>query len=1006
MLRVRTRIRELACLLALALGHARADSLPRDLTLKQLDHTAWTARDGAPIGVNGIAADRDGTLWLATRGGLYKFDGLHFSLYLPPASDPTLPSIEMRSVYIDRGGALWVAPWLKDLIRIRDGHPRIFGGQDGLPGVAVVQMLQAPDNSMWVLSHGLLYRQLGDRWVEALPHSEEVGEVSHFFFDRAGTLWIATRSWLWFVPPGSTVPRKTQENVGSLAEIVEMADGSLWADVLAPVASVRRLSVPGHPTSKPLTFPVEASSIALDPTGDLWVASSRNGVQRLSASGLGLQRSGLIQRTSHDVQTFDQQAGLTGIGSFTVFRDASGTIWAGTTRGLDRFRMPTLTRLPDPTIEGDVGVTACPNGEVWMGSGDFLVSVVGDRITHHSLGELWGLYCDRNNTIWYSRVGKVVSLRNGVERSFPAPPVHLFYCVVQMVGDVDNLYATCARSGLWRHSSDAWTKIEVPGFPDETPLAISQDSAGRVWTGYIDNKIGMLDGSAGRTFPVDASPGVGNVQAILAMHKGVVAGGAHGIAVLHGDHFQSLATLDPDAVQGVSGLVEDHRGDLWLNGARGVFRIPSEELAKGITWPSYRMQSEHFSGDGIVGFAYQGYELPTAVIAPNGRIWIATSSTAVYVDPDRVHRDTVPAITSIQAFTDNETPRYEPHPTIEPGKHTLRIRYFGAHLSAPERVSYRYRLDGQDQAWEDVGTRTEAVYTNLKPGSYTFHVAASNGDGIWSEADRPLQFVVLPAFYQRWWFVAFCLLALGLLLRIAFRMRFDYATNQLRRRLEERAQERVRIARDLHDTLLQGVQGLILCFHSDIEEVPDDLPARALLEKTLDRAEAVINEGRERVRTLRSEESTATDLPQALAQVSSLVRARNAAPIEVLVEGEPRPLRTIVHDEVYCVGREAITNALRHAAATRIEVEISYGSTHLRVRCRDNGKGMSRQQLDAGSPAGHWGVTGMKERAARIGAKLDIWSTPGAGTEVEITVSAATAYSVQTAKHALTRTAV
>jgi signal transduction histidine kinase len=220
----------------------------------------------------------------------------------------------------------------------------------------------------------------------------------------------------------------------------------------------------------------------------------------------------------------------------------------------------------------------------------------------------------------------------------------------------------------------------------------------------------------------------------------------------------------------------------------------------------------------------------------------------------------------------------------------------------------------------------------------------------------------------------------------------------MRRRLEERAQERIRIARDLHDTLLQGIQGLILCFHSDIEEVPEDQPARGMLEKTLNRAEDVIAEGRERVRSLRSEESTASDLPTALAQVSALVPSNGAASIDFLVEGEPRSLRTIVYDEIYSIGREAISNALRHANATRIEVEINYGPTHLRLRCRDNGAGMSKQQLEAGSPAGHWGMTGMKERASRVGAKFDIWSTPGAGTEVEVNIPAAAAYFVNPLK--------
>jgi signal transduction histidine kinase/ligand-binding sensor domain-containing protein len=977
-------------LLVLSLGAAVA--LAQDLTLRQMDHTAWTAREGAPIGVNDIAAASDGTLWLATRGGLYRFDGLHFTIYLPPPGQPSLPSIEMRTVYMARDQGLWLAPWLKDIIFIKDGRVRIFSQRDGLPSATVAQMLQAPDGAMWALIGNKLYRLHDDRWSEAIPNQKQLGEVTSFFFDRAGVLWIATRSYLYFVPKGKAVPVKTTENCGSVSMFAETSDGSLWIDVLQPHGAIRRVSVPGHSADKPLSFSVEAIAMTTDSAGNIWVGSSREGVIRLSASAISSDKSGTIPRRGEAMQSFDQKLGLSGIGVFDVFRDATGTVWAGTTRGLDRFRGPSLTRLPDPNAEGDVGVTACPDGTVWVGSGDFLLSTDGVKIRHHKMGEVWGVYCDAKSNLWFNREGKIAEWKHGKERSFPSPVPSRPYCVAQIAGDERQLFAVCAQSGLWRRADGHWGKVELPGFPSEAPVAIAQDRSGRLWTGYIDNKVGLLDGDIGKTYPVDTAPGIGNVQAILAGQHSVFAAGAHGFAALQGDHFASLLTADEDAVQGVSGLVEDHDGDLWLNGARGVFRIQQQEVNRALATSGYRMRSQRFSGDGLAGFPYQTYELPSAVISPNGRIWLATSSTAVYIDPDSVHRDTVPPITSIQGFLDNDRPRNEAEPQINPGKHTLRIRYFGAHLSAPERVSYRYLLEGQDQGWQEVGTRTEAVYTNLKPGGYTFRVAANNGDGVWSEAQEPLRFQVIPAFYQRWWFLTLCLIVLVLLSGMLFRLRLQYATAQMRRRLEERAQERMRIARDLHDTLLQGIQGLVLCFHSDIEEVPEDQPARGMLEKTLTRAEEVIAEGRERVRTLRSEESTATDLPEALAQVSSVVRSNTAAPIEFLVQGEPRPLRTVVHDEVYCIGREAITNALRHARASRIEIEINYAPTHLRLRCHDNGKGMSREQLETGSPAGHWGVTGMRERASRIGARLDIWSTPGAGTEVDLSVPAATAY--------------
>ena len=232
----------------------------------------------------------------------------------------------------------------------------------------------------------------------------------------------------------------------------------------------------------------------------------------------------------------------------------------------------------------------------------------------------------------------------------------------------------------------------------------------------------MLEGTTGKTFPIDNAPGLGPVQALLVATSGLLPGGAYGLAALRDDHFRSLLTSDSQAVQGISGLVQAHNGDLWLNGARGVFRLPAAEVARALRWDGYRMQSQHFSGDGLAGFTYQGYELPTAVLATDGRIWIATSSTGVYIDPDKVTRDTVAPVTSILAFTDNEIPRNATNLSVPPGKHTLRIRYFGAHLIAAERVSYRYRLDGQDAAWQDVGNRTEAVH---EPQAWQIHLSRS-----------------------------------------------------------------------------------------------------------------------------------------------------------------------------------------------------------------------------------------------------------------------------------------
>src|SRR3984957_2654412 len=216
------------------------------------------------------------------------------------------------------------------------------------------------------------------------------------------------------------------------------------------------------------------------------------------------------------------------------------------------------------------------------------------------------------------------------------PPVNLPSCILQLVGDEDDLFATCSHNALWRRRSNQWTKVEVPGFPREAPLTILRDQSGRLWSGYTDNRVGLLEGATGKTYPIDNAPGLGPVQALLVATSGVFAGGAYGLAALHDDYFQSLFTSDTQAVQGISGLVQARNGDLWLNGARGVFRLPASEVARALRWDGYRMQSQHFSGDGLAGYTYQCYGVHTAVVATNGLIWIATSSTGVYIDPEKV----------------------------------------------------------------------------------------------------------------------------------------------------------------------------------------------------------------------------------------------------------------------------------------------------------------------------------------------------------------------------------
>jgi signal transduction histidine kinase len=322
----------------------------------------------------------------------------------------------------------------------------------------------------------------------------------------------------------------------------------------------------------------------------------------------------------------------------------------------------------------------------------------------------------------------------------------------------------------------------------------------------------------------------------------------------------------------------------------------------------------------------------------------------------------------------------------------VRIEYTAGSLTIPERVRFRHRLEGLDRDWQDAGDRREAVYTNLGPGKYTFHVIAANNDGVWNSIGASLPFTIAPAFYQTRWFYALCALICVGLLWILYMMRIRQISSQVRGRLEERLAERERIARDLHDTLLQSIQGLILRLRATVARLPKQMEAYSQMEQALERADEVLTEGRDRVKYLRASPSLDTDLPRAIESVGEQMATSLTARFRLKVDGISRDLHPIVLEEALFIAREALVNAFRHANAHQIEVEISFGKTELLVRIRDDGEGIGAEVLQRGGRDGHWGLLGMRERAKKIRATLTIWSKSGAGTEVDLRVPANVAY--------------
>ena len=383
----------------------------------------------------------------------------------------------------------------------------------------------------------------------------------------------------------------------------------------------------------------------------------------------------------------------------------------------------------------------------------------------------------------------------------------------------------------------------------------------------------------------------------------------------------------------------------------------------------------------------------------DGKMWFQGLGGASVIDPQHLPSNEITPPVHIERITANgKTYDASNGIRLPPRIRDLKIDYTALSFVAPETVQFRYQLEGQDRNWREVTNDREAQYSNLPPGDYVFRVTAANKSGVWNEASATLEFSVAPAWFQTDWFYASCVLAGLLIAWTIYGIRMRQVARSLSARFDERLSERTRIARDLHDTLLQSFQASLIQMQrarNHLSRSPEE--AIRTLDNAIGSTEQAIVEGRDAIQDLRLTVTPQRDLEHLLTVAGrELAKAQdaNGTPpmFRVTVEGPHRSLSPILQDEVYRIGREVLRNAFRHSQASHIEAEIRYDKRKLRLRIRDDGKGIDQKIMAEGARAGHWGLPGARERATRIGARLDFWSEAGAGTEVELTVPASMAY--------------
>jgi signal transduction histidine kinase/ligand-binding sensor domain-containing protein len=966
-------------------------------SLTQFVHTAWTEKTGAPGAIHALAQTVDGFLWLGTPAGLYRFDGVQFTRFEPPRNEE-FPGTSIRKLCATTDGSLWVVFRSGRVSRLLQGRVKTYGANDNLP--YTWSLAEGRDGTLWAGTDSGLRRFEGGNWTEAGKRwNFPVKPAKLLFFDRSGALWVATDDSILFLPSGRDHFERGGA-IGFVSTFTQSPDGAIWiADTNRTVHAVALTGKSDRIILKEIR--VQATSALFDQQGSLWIGVAGDGLRRIAEPER--VRVHQIAPAGVGAERFSAEDGLSGDYVISVLEDREGTIWYGTFRGLDRFRDGKFT--PVTIRDGDqpLAIAASGDGSLWVGSDSrgALQRIAGDTaptILPQNVTGTYALYEDQTGTVYGSTpngVGRLTDHRFTYLRIRGGTQLHSVWGIT---GDRSGgLWLLDSERGVFRLFNE-----ELISFGQSSALKSAVcahgDQRGWVWFGRRDGKVVVYRNSQFQTFgPTDGLPEEQIWTIAGDRQDRVWVGGEGGLSEFSNGRFRSLTGQSGLPVRIVGGIVADQDGFLWLATEIGAVLIDPRDFDRAATDPGYHLPYTSYNLlDGIPGnVQFAGLPFPKVAQTADGRIWFAATNGLAYVDPRRsIPKNKLPPPVHIEAV---KVDRKQINPVqdfvLARHTHDIEIDYTALSLSVPERVLFRYKLEGADTDWQEAGMRRQAFYNNLGPKQYRFRVIACNNDGIWNDAGASWNFSVAPDFYETGWFRVFCAAIGASLIWTVYRMRLRQITIKVNLRHEERLAERTRIARELHDTLLQSFQGLMLRFQT----VADLLPrrpeeARQVLEATLERADEAIAEGRDAVQDLRSSTAVINDLGQSLRSFGQDLSTGNSAEFRMTVAGSPRDLHPILRDEIYRIGREALQNAFRHAKASHVETEITYELKLFRLRIRDDGRGIEPQTLDTGERRGHWGLPGMRERAERIGARLDIWSRLSAGTEIDLCVPGSVAY--------------